>query len=191
MSTLHGVTATCKEASGKFQAAAANYKNNLLNYIPSGYRENILLRVTIAASFLLPTIYFTDESPSVINRLFRTGTPIIVGIIDYVVITLFANNKSEEIKQTIEGSRLGNKDGVALILTATADHNFAFAEGDSALWDIKILAKRFLIESKTIATSQQAIDAIEGVCKASNLPVKVVCIQGHGMLQAVQLSHGP
>lgn len=194
MDTLHTVTASCKEASCKLQVSATKYKDNLLNSIPVEHRKNIPLRAAIATAVALPMFYLyslTDKSPAATNGLVRMGIPMIIGI-DYLVRSRFANNRSKEIKQTIEETRSEAKEGVALILTApkTADHNFAFAEGEGALNDIKILAKRFLIESKTIATPQQAVEAIEEVCKVSSLPVKVVYFQGHGILQAVHLGHG-
>jgi hypothetical protein len=108
------------------------------------------LRAAVATAIALPMLYLyslSDKSYFRTFELFTNSLPVILGT-DYLVRSRFANNRSKEIKQAIEETRFETKEGVALILTVpkTADHNFALADGEQALDNIKALAKRFLIE---------------------------------------------
>lgn len=115
----------------------------------------------------------------------------LIGSLDYFILSKLQNNRTNEIQELIEKSneKSEEKEGVALILSAakSADHNFAFAENDSALLDIKYLAEKLIIENKVVLTPQEAAKAIEEVSKTRKQPIKVVYIRGHGLPTSIDL----
>jgi hypothetical protein len=193
---FHNVIVTCKEAPNNFLATAAEYRNKMWNSIPEHHRRGLPARVCVAAALTIPFIYlysYSDKS-FVSQRVILQIGAAAIGSIDYFILSRLWNTRTKEINQIIENThaKIEEKEGIALILSApkTADHNFALADDDGALADIELIAKRFLIQSKTIPTPEQAYEAIEEVCKTSNLPVKVVYMWGHGKLQAIYLGKG-
>lgn len=196
INTFYTAAMTCKEASNKLFIRAVNYKNKKLNAIPAEHRIGLTLRACAATVELLAFIrlaLYTKDTWIGDKWLPHIGVSVIGGI-DYFILSKLWNSKTKEIEQVIKDShsKIEEKEGIALVLSApkTADHNFAFAEGENCLSDMQILGERFVIENRTISTPKQTADIIEEVCTTGKLPVKIVYIRGHGRLESIYLGNG-